>query len=207
TPPLRADDLALALGITVRSTDDIPSDLLSVREQTLAADPPAFTITSSNADSRAGSDVAAIVRGTWSPPVWSKDGKFIDRDAAGKPKPGKPAPIPFTLALPKRKGPAPIVMYQHGQPGSSEKEVPQIAREGFAKAGFAVIGFTDYANRVIIPDGNVITLNTDALTALLTDHQIPDYLSLLTHAEQLAFIRMIPSLESIDVLPLGAPDG
>src|SRR5262249_31664834 len=157
-------------------------------------DAPAFTITSSEADKTAGSAVAAFVRGTWSPPKWSSDGKFIDRDANGKPKAGKPTPVPVILALPKGDRPAPIVMYQHRQPRSAEKEVPQHARDGLAKAGFAVLGFTDFANREIIPDGNIVTLNIDALTTLLTDHQLPDYLSLLTHAEQLAFLRMIPTL-------------
>jgi hypothetical protein len=206
-PPLRADDLALALGITVRSLDDIPADLSSIREQTLAAPPPAFTITSADADTKSGSNIAAIVRGTWSPPNWSTDKLFIDRDAAGKPSHGAAQAIPFILALPKGDGPAPVIMYQHGQPGSSEREVPQLAREGLAKAGFAVIGFTDYANRVVIPDGSIVKLNTDALTNLLTKHQLPDYLSLLTHAEQLAFIRMISTLDKVDVLPLGSPDG
>jgi hypothetical protein len=42
---------------------------------------------------------------------------------------------------------------------------------------------------------------------LLGSHNLPDYLSLLTHAEQLSFIRMLSTLGSIDVLPLGAPDG
>jgi hypothetical protein len=207
TPPLHTDDLALALGITVRSVDDIPSDLLSIREQTRAAAPPAFTVTDAKPDTHAGSPVAAIVQGTWSPPTWSTDGKFIDRDAAGKPKSSAPAAIPFTLALPKGDGAVPIIIYQHGQPGSAEKEVPQIARDYLAKAGFAVIGFTDFANRTVIPDGDVVTLNRDALITLLGSHQLPDYLSLLTHAEQLALIRMIPTLDSVDVLPLGAPDG
>jgi hypothetical protein len=203
-PPLRADDIALALGISVRSVDDIPEDLTSIREKTLASPPPSFKITSATAGS---GDVAAIVRGTWTPHQWSTDKIFVDRDVDGTPRMGDTHAIAFTLALPKGAGPAPIILYQHGQPGSSEKEVPSTAREGLAKAGFAVIGFTDFANREVIPDGNIVKLNTDALTKLLTMHQLPDYLGLLTHAEQLAFVRMLPTLDSIDVLPLGAPDG
>jgi len=206
TPPLRTDDVALVLGITVRSVDDIPTDLLSIREHVHGAPPPSFTVTSTKADT-AGSPVAAIVQGTWSPPSWSTDGNFIDRDADGKPKAGAPKALSFTLALPKGDGPAPIIMYQHGQPGSAEDEVPRTARNGLAKAGFAVIGFTDFANREIIPDGDVVSLNTKALITLVTNHQLPDYLSLLTHAEQLSFIRMIPTLNTLDVLPVGSPDG
>src|SRR5262249_46826560 len=117
--------------------------------------------------------------------------------------------IPFTLAIPKSAATtrAPIVFYQHGQPGNAEDEVPRAARRGLAKAGFAVVGFTDVANREIIPDGDVAALNTDAFVVLLGSHDMPDYLSLLTHAEQLAFLRFVPELDAVDVLPLGAPDG
>jgi hypothetical protein len=169
---------------------------------------PAFHVTSSAADTISGSDIAAIVKGTWSPPRWTTDGKFIDRDTAGKPKPGAAVDIPFTLALPKRaSGAAPLIIYQHGQPGSAENEVPWAARNALAKAGFAVIGFTDIVNREVIPTGDVEALNTMAFLILLDSHALPDYLSLLTHVDQLAFLRMIPTLTSIDELPLGAPDG
>jgi hypothetical protein len=206
SPPLRTDDIALALGISVRSTDDIASDLLSVRAQTLAAPPPAFTVTSSVAgDPTAQPDIAAIVQGTWSPLRWTTDGKFIDRDAAGAPKPGDVKPIPFTLILPKGNGPAPLVMYQHGQPIGASELVR--AAEVLAKSGFALIGFTDIVNREVIPTGDVAALNRDALLTLIVSKRLPDYLELLTHAEQLSFLRMIPTMGSVDVLPLGAPDG
>jgi hypothetical protein len=41
-----------------------------------------------------------------------------------------------------------VVIYQYGQAGS-EDEVPSSARARLAAAGFAVIGFTDIANREI----------------------------------------------------------
>jgi hypothetical protein len=100
------------------------------------------------------------------------------------------------------------VFYQHGQPGSAEEEVRRAAADrGLAKAGFAVIGFTDVVNRVIIPDGNLATLNTDTYVTFVTYNKMPDYLELLTNAEQLAFLRVIPRFEALDVFPLGAPDG
>ena len=43
----------------------------------------------------------------------------------------------------------PVTMYQHGSPGSAEREVPGEARDYLAQAGFAVIGFTDPLNREI----------------------------------------------------------
>ena len=44
TPPIPSDDVALALSISVRSTEDIPNDLLSIRQQTFAGVPPGFTL-------------------------------------------------------------------------------------------------------------------------------------------------------------------
>ena len=209
SPPIRIDDVALALGITVRSDDDIPKDLLSVRAKVESTAPPSFAITDVAADTTSGSDVAAIVQGTWSTLDWSNGAPFIARDSSGVPTPLGNVTLDFTLALPKTSltRAAPIVMYQHGQPGNAPSEVPGIAQSGLAKAGFAVIGFTDVANREIIPNGNIEQLDVDALVTLLTDHDLPDYLSLLTHADQLSFLRMMPTLGSVDVLPLGAPDG
>ncbi len=44
-PPIPADDVALALRVSIRSTDSIPDDLLAIRSQVLSQPPPAFTIT------------------------------------------------------------------------------------------------------------------------------------------------------------------
>lgn len=210
-PPIRRDDVALALGVTIRSDDDIPKDLSAIRAYVQSAPAPAFSVTSIAADTTPGTDVAAIVQGTWSPPDWSSapDDRFVDRDVSGVPTPAGVATLDFTLALPKSAvtTPAPIVVYQHGQPGNAPNEVPGAARRGLAKAGFAVIGFTDVANREIIPNADITQLNVQALAVLLTDHDLPDYLSLLTHADQLSFLKMMPTLGSVDVLPVGAPDG
>lgn len=209
SPPIRTDDVALALGISIRSDDDIPKDLSAVRGYVQNAAAPQFVITSVTADATAGTDVGAIVEGTWSPPDWSTDGKFIDRDTSGVPTPAGVVTLGFTLAVPKSAAttPAPIIMYQHGQPGSAPVEVPNAARRGLAKAGFATIGFTDVANRDVIPNGQIVQLNVDALVTLLQNQDLPDYLSLLTHADQLSFLKMIPTLGSVDVFPVGAPDG
>jgi hypothetical protein len=209
SPPIRKDDIALALGITVRSDDDIPKDLLAIREYVQGAAAPQFTVTSVTPDTTPGTDVAAFVEGTWSPPDWSTGGNFVDRDATGVPTPAGMATLGFTLALPKSAAttPAPIVMYQHGQPGNAPTEVPNAAHRGLAKAGFATIGFTDVANRDVIPNGQIVQLNVQAFATLLTDNDLPDYLSLLTHADQLSFLKMLPTLGTMDVLPIGAPDG
>ena len=208
TPMIQPDDIALLLSISVRSLDTLANDLLAIRQQLKAAAAPSFTIDRVSADTDPNSDIAAIATGTWRP-LSFRSGEFIARDRSGTPTPSGTARLPFTLALPKTAAasPAPVIMYQHGQPGSAEDEVPRAASRGLARAGFAVIGFTDVVNREIIPDGDIVSLNLQAVLTLLAQQDLPDYLSLQTHAEQLALLRLIPSLETIDVLPVGAPDG
>jgi hypothetical protein len=121
--------------------------------------------------------------------------------------------VPFTLALPEAalQGPVPIVMYQHGNPGSSEAEVPSAARRSLAGEGFAVIGFTDILNRElsagITDDEQAILAQVAPVLQSILDHgRVPDYWA-ETRAEQIAFLRFIDGLGTLDVLPIGAPDG
>jgi hypothetical protein len=95
------------------------------------------------------------------------------------------------------------VIYQHGNPGSAQAEVEWSATF-LGPAGFAVIGFTDISNREVssTADGQIQA----TLFNLLINQKIPDYWA-ETHAEQIAFVRMIQGLGSLDVLPLSGPDG
>jgi hypothetical protein len=212
SPPIPADDVALALRISVRSTDAVANDLRSVKAQVLAAPPPAFTITKVTPETSATSAVAAIVEGTWQAPDWRSNG-FLVRDAAGTPVKQATRAVPFILALPKAalEHPVPITMYQHGNPGSAEGEVPSQARRTLAGAGFAVAGFTDPLNREVSPTVTdpvaKVTAQVYAIFLPLTQYQrIPDYW-VETNAEQIAFVRLLSSLGALDVLPVGAPDG
>jgi hypothetical protein len=211
-PPIPVDDIALAVRISIRSTDSIPADLLAIKEQVLAAAPPAYTITSVEPDSVSGSDVAAIVSGTWQSPDWRR-GVNLARDAGGRPTETHINSVPFTLALPKAAlaGPVPIIMYQHGNPGSAEAEVPTHARQSLAGAGFAVIGFTDNLNREVsaglTDEVAAVSAQVQAVFfALVQNRKLPDYW-VETNAEQIAFLRMIQNLGGLDVLPIGAVDG
>ena len=204
--------MALALRISIRSTDSIPNDLLAIKSQLLAAPAPAWTITKVTAETSPTSQVAAIVEGTWQAPDWRSNGFFV-RDAAGVPIRQATRSVPFILALPKAalSHPVPITMYQHGNPGSSEREVPSHARKTLAGAGFAVVGFTDPLNREVAPAESdpvaKMTAQVYAIFLPLTQFQrMPDYW-VETNAEQLAFVRMLSTLGSLDVLPVGAPDG
>jgi hypothetical protein len=121
--------------------------------------------------------------------------------------------VAFTLALPKAalSGPVPIAMYQHGNPGSAEDEVPRAARRSLAADGFAVIGFTDVLNRELSagisnPDDAILAQVAPVLQDILTNARIPDFW-LETRAEMLAFLRFFDGLGALDVLPVGAEDG
>lgn len=207
---LLAGDVALAVRFTVRTTDDIARDLLTIKQRTLAEAAPEFTIDSIEPGTSA--HVAAIVRGTWQAPEWRR-GLFFARDDDGLPVRQGTNAVPFILALPAaaNAGLAPITMYQHGNPGSAEREVPGEARDYLGEAGFAVIGFTDNLNREV-SRGETDTVAaitkqvTEIFFALISNRKLPDFWVQL-NAEQIAFVRLLSTLGSIDVLPLGAPDG
>jgi hypothetical protein len=212
-PPVSADEVALVTSISVRSTEDIPRDLVAIKDQVLAAPPPSVTVTEVVPEANAGSAVEAIVRGTWTAPDWREDDTYFLRDASGLPEQADTQSIPFILALPRAAldGPVPLTMYQHGNPGSAENEVPSSARRYLASAGFAVAGFTDVLNREVSagaddPIEAIATQTTEVFFNLLQFRDVPDYWA-ETNAEQLAFVRMMQGLGTLDVLPVGAPDG
>ncbi len=209
SPPVRPDDIALALRVSVRSVDHLPDDLVSIRKQLQSLPAPTFTIDKVEADTT-DPGVAAVVTGTWTAPSF-RDGDFMHRDANGKPTPNGTFTTGFTLALPEAaaNGPVPIVMYQHGQPGHADGEVQWAAGKGLADAGFALVGFTDIADREYTmgkADG-LATFSQKVFSTVVFQQRLPDWVMELDTAEQLAFLRLIPKLSSVDVWPLGAPDG
>ncbi|MDH3655521.1 MAG: hypothetical protein OEN21_14735 [Myxococcales bacterium] len=202
SPPITADEIALALRISVRSTDDIPLTPLAMKNYVLQAPPPAYQITSITPT---GYPLAADVRGTWEAPNW-RDGYFLSRDANGDPVVTGTQTIDFVLALPDAalSGPVPVVMYQHGSPGSSDEAISQ-ALGGLAEAGFAVIGFTDTLNREA---GSASTADHNRLLflTLLAEWRYPNF-AMQTYGEQMAFLRVIEQLDTLDVVPLPNGDG
>jgi hypothetical protein len=201
--PIPRDDLALAVRITARSTDAIPDDVLALREQVFAAE-PSFTVDA--IEPRPFGNVAALVYGTFESPNWMFGlSPFVERDAAGRPVPApEKLQLPFVLALPRaaESGHAPLVMYQHGNPGSAENEVPGAA-SFLAPAGFAVAGFTDPLNRFF---PTVDDQTVGIFGVLLATGDVAEFW-LQTYGEQLAFLHVLTSLGSLDVLPAGSPDG
>ena len=149
----------------------------------------------------AGSEVAAIVTGTWEAPDFrGEDGNFARDPVSGRPLRTRTRPVGFVLALPSaaQQGPVPVTLYQHGNPGSAEEEVVEQARRSLAAAGFAVIGFTDVVNREVSPPGPDLEQRaqlqvSDLLLHLLWHQRAPDCW-VETNAEQLAFLRAIGEL-------------
>jgi hypothetical protein len=202
---------------SVRHTDDIPADLRAIKEEILAGPPPAIAVARVDGESAEeiarGSEVAAVVRGTWEAPDWRADGLVLNRDpATGRPRRSGTRPVPFVLALPTaaREGPVPVVMYQHGNPGSAEEEVLPQARQTLARAGFAVIGFTDVLNREVSPPGKRARERAydqifRIMWHLLLLKRIPDYF-VQTNAEQISFLRAIEALAAVPQFTVGGPD-
>lgn len=208
SPPIPRDDIALAVRFTAGTLSDLPNDLLHVRRQLGVRPPPTFSIDRLERESGA---VEVIASGTWQAPRWRKQENFA-RDVRGGPVIEGTKPVAFTLALPRerRPGGAPVVIYQHGNPGNAADEVPIEARRGLAEAGFAVLGFTDVFNRELgrgaTDEFAILNQLAASLVALERNRRLPDYW-LQTNAEQLAFVRLAEALGEVDVLPLGAPDG
>ncbi len=207
--PIEPEDIALALRFRTRSVDRFVDDPLAMRAQ--ARETPTGVIIDA-VEPTPSARITALVRGRWTAPVWGQ-GPFIQRDQAGVPVLTGTTEIPFILSIPDRPR-APVVMYQHGQPGSAEQTIPSVALD-FAEDGFATIGFTDAINRrfPIAPDADaearaqwVLQLASDNVQVALGSGRHPDY-PLRTLAEQLAFIRFIATLDRLDVAPAGSPDG
>lgn len=201
--PIPRDDVVLAVRITIRSTSQFPDDVLAMRADVLAT-PPDVQISSVTAD--ADPDVAAKVVGSFVVPKWLTTQPFVDRGPDGLPHATTTQTVPFVLMLPAaaNAGNAPIVMYQHGNPGSAEAEVPGAARSFLGAAGFAVGGFTDTLNRQF---SSTDEQSLAVLGVVLLHGEAPDFY-IQTYAEQIAFVRALQELgATLDVLPLGAPDG
>jgi hypothetical protein len=215
--PIERADAAFAARITIRSFDGVADDLSAIREMTAAAPAPAIEITEVETEfSRATPDgpVAAIVHGTWTAPDWRDSDRWIVRDSIrAVPVQVGLQTLPFTLALPRAayQGPVPVVMYQHGNPGSAREEVVEIARDSLAAAGFAVIGFTDVINRDVSPPGPSVDERArwqliQVLLRLMATSRFPDDF-VLTVAEQIAFLRAIQTIAEIPSFAIATVDG
>ncbi len=201
--PVYRNDVALVLRVSTRSTLRDPSDMVAIKENALAAPPPALTVTSvtSSAQRR------LIVRGTLALPSYLPDGDMSDltRDATGRPVSETSEDVPFTMTLPNQAllGPVPIAIFQHGSPGTQE-DVLSVNNEFLDDAGYAIVGIQDTANRRYGDDSAAQTASI--LIHLIEFGHIP-LLELQTHADLQSLLRALEGIAAHDWLPDGAPDG
>lgn len=202
--PVPREDVALALRVSIRSLLRDPTDLLAIKEDALTAAPPVLTVETTTSTSRR----TLVVRGKIALPDYlgTPDGGALTRDpATGRPKPWRDEPVPFVMTLPAQAaaGPVPIVIYQHGSPGSPE-EILGTNNEFLDDAGYALLGIQDTANRRFGADSAAQT--GAILVHLIVNGRIP-LLELQTHANLQYLLRALPAIAARDWLPAGAPDG
>ncbi len=200
--PIPREDVVVAVRMSIRSTDHFVDDLLAMRVE-VQNTPPDVQIDSVTA---AGGWAAATVIGSFQVPAWTTTSAYLSRGGDGLPEATGTQRVPFIMTLPDAaavSGGAPVIMYQHGSPGSAEGEVPGSGEGFLGQAGFALAGFTDPLNR-LFPTQDA--LNLAILGNVLLNGASPEYY-LQAYAEQMAFVEALYSLVDLDVLPLGAPDG
>ena len=99
-------------------------------------------------------------------------------------------------------------LFQTLREAPAEAEVPSSARRGLGAAGFAVAGFTDIVNRELAQSADdVLAYVSAVIQDIFIARRVPDLIALLDTADQLSFIRLLQSLDDLDVLPIDAPDG
>jgi hypothetical protein len=223
--PIPREDVALALSLTIR-TQPGPADLVHFKEQALAAAPPALVLpslsnpcpTPSNFCIRLAATRALEIRGRVRLPDYrDPDTRLFVRDEnTGLPIVTRTLEVPFMMSLPVEAldGPVPIVMYQHGNPGSAAEAVSDTPTSGTAyldDAGWAVAGITDTLNREI---GQDVALQVQFILLLsVSQQQLPDFWN-QTGANMIWFLRAIEGMGSLDLMRRGAgglpeigPDG
>jgi tellurite resistance protein TerC len=193
--PIPPEDLALALPVSIRSERFDPSDWVSVKEQLLAADPPQLEVSRETVE-----DGDRVLRGVLRLPSYlTPDLVEVTRDPRdGRPRAEADDAVPFVLRIPGHaQQPLPIVIYQHGSPGSPE-EINAAANRFLLDAGYALIGIEDFANRRF--GANFTTLTLGILLRVASAGHVP-LAQLQTHADLLGLLRAIEGMGVPDSFP------
>jgi hypothetical protein len=215
--PIPAEDVALAVQLSIRTHPDV-ADLVHVKELALAAAPPELVIPDLGVDPcpdpktfcvrlRPGERALEVRGHALLPDFRDPSLKFFARDSqTGLPVQTRTHEVPFVLTLPQAAldGPVPVVVYQHGNPGSPLELLSDL-NEPMDDAGLALIGMQDTLNREI---GEDVTKQVEVIFFFLVQTQhIPDYWN-QTGADMISFLRAIQGLGALDLLhegPNGAP--
>ena len=199
--PIPREDLALALRVTIRSEAGAPADWVAVKELALAAPPPALDVASET--TAPGGDL--VLRGSLELPFYL-DGSYteVNRDAAsGAPRARPDATererrVPFVFRIPGRAAaPLPVVIYQHGAPGSPE-EINSASEEFLLEAGYALIGIQDFANRAFGEERSAQSYEILARVAFA--HHMP-LLHFQTDADLFGLLRAVQAMGSAGNFP------
>jgi hypothetical protein len=212
--PWTRDDLVFALPFTVRSLATLARDPLALLADVRALPGPRIEIERVEVVRDPARPLAALVQGRFAVPVWrDRRVRTIARTADGRPFVVGRDALRFVLALPRRavERPSPILIYQHGNPGSAAEEIGSPRQDAYLEAGFAVIGFTDLWNRGKPQGGadrrQIVVRQVAALADSVRRKGIVPDDWLVTLGEQLALVEALPELAALDVLPAAAPDG
>lgn|GEM_PF-1064053 len=188
-PPLAPDDLALAVSLSIRSVALDPSDWVAVKEHHLASPPPVLVPgeTETLADE-------VRMRGTVELPLFVANGSLteVTRDeTTGAPVSLASEAVPFALRIPTGvPTPVPVVIYQHGSPGSPD-EVFGGTNGALVDAGYAVLGIQDVTNRRFGED--TANQTTQIVGRLAFAHALP-LTNFQTHADMLGLLRAIQGM-------------
>ena len=199
--PIPQEDLALALRVTIRSEAGDPSDWVAVKEASLAGPPPLLDVTSET--TAPGGDL--VLRGTLELPFYL-DSSYteVNRDpGSGAPRARADATeserqVPFVFRIPKdATPPLPVVIYQHGSPGSPE-EINSASEEFLLDAGYALIGIQDLGNRLF--SENRSAQSYEILVRVAFAHHMP-LLHFQTDADLFGLLRAIQGMGSAGNFP------
>jgi nucleotide-binding universal stress UspA family protein len=211
-PPPALEDLA---GATVFTTQSATQPLLAIRDFLEGDDPPLAVDLDLDDDGTPDvftvgtlpdppghlpdmTGVGPILRGTFDAPDLRGESGDVVFDESGAPAVSVVRSIPFVLILPADPAaqPCPLVVLQHGH-GARKEDALYVAGH-LARAGLATIAIDHVGHGELAGLGDFINV---------TDVEAIRGTFVQTIVNQLRLFRAIPHLDSVDVVPSGAPDG
>ncbi|MDH3685840.1 MAG: hypothetical protein OEP95_06410 [Myxococcales bacterium] len=186
--PVAHADVALALSISIRTEFFDPTDWVSLKAAALAASSPTLSVDETEvlADE-------TIHRGTLQVPIYLDESLTeVTRDAmTGDPLSLSTEDVPFVFRIPTNAPtPMPIVIYQHGSPGSPE-EITGGSNSALIDAGYAMIGIQDLGNREF---GQDTSAQTSAIIGRLAFVKALPLLEVQTHSDMFVLLRTIEGM-------------
>ncbi len=207
-----ADELVLA---TVFTTQSVTGDMQAVAAAHRAAPAPALVSDIEVETAPTATDPRVRFKGAFeAPELRGDDGKWAVQ--GGMPKEQKKVGLEFFLAFSDsaQSGPRPVVIYAHGLGGTKDgcwgttERLADIA----SRYGVAVIAIDspEHGSRSKDPDDPLgATFSFFGIDAETQDFDIERARDNFRQmgSDQLELVRFVSSLGTLDLLPLGAPDG